>query len=100
MLPWSERVRYGSRKNGYHGGATAQETVVPLLVLAPAELTVQGYEPAVIPLPFWWDPAVAVPAPRTVAPDWSVMVPDRVAVSNWANDGTHKDRTSVASRSR
>jgi hypothetical protein len=69
VMPWSERVRYGSRKNGYHGGATPQETVVPLLVLAPAELTVQGYEPAVIPLPFWWDPAVAAPVRRAAAPE-------------------------------
>ena len=69
VMPWSERVRYGSRKNGYHGGATPQEVLVPLLVLAPAELTVQGYEPAVMPLPFWWDPAVAVPVRRTASPE-------------------------------
>ena len=38
-------------------------------------------------------------APCTMAPDGSVMVPERVAFSDWPNDGMHKERTSVPSRS-
>jgi hypothetical protein len=34
-----------------------------------------------------------------MAPEGSVMVPERVAFSDWPNDGMHKDRTSVTSRS-
>ena len=34
VMPWSEKVRYASRKNGYHGGATPQEVVVPLCVFS------------------------------------------------------------------
>ena len=33
IAPWSERVRYGMMKNGYHGGLTPQEMVVPIIVL-------------------------------------------------------------------
>ena len=29
ILPWSEGVRYAGKKNGYHGGATPQEVLVP-----------------------------------------------------------------------
>ena len=31
IVPWSERTRYGMRKNGYRGGATLQEMIVPSL---------------------------------------------------------------------
>ena len=34
IAPWSERVRYGMMKNGYHGGVTPQEMVVPIVVLS------------------------------------------------------------------
>jgi hypothetical protein len=33
IAPWSEKIRYGSKKNGYHGGLTPQEVLVPLLVM-------------------------------------------------------------------
>ena len=38
VVPWSERIRYGSRKNGYHGGISPQEVVVPMCVMARAGL--------------------------------------------------------------
>ena len=34
IVPWSERTRYGMRKNGYHGGATLQEMIVPIAVVS------------------------------------------------------------------
>jgi hypothetical protein len=33
IMAWSERVRYSSKRNGYHGGASPQEVVVPVAVL-------------------------------------------------------------------
>ena len=33
IVPWSERVYYGRQQNGYHGGATPQEMVCPLVFL-------------------------------------------------------------------
>ena len=37
IAPWSERVRYGMMKNGYHGGLTPQEMVVPIVVLSSSD---------------------------------------------------------------
>jgi hypothetical protein len=53
-LPWSERIRYGSKKNGYHGGASPQEVIVPLRVYARFGMTVPGWQPGVISPPEWW----------------------------------------------
>ena len=64
VLPWSESVRYAGRKNGYHGGATPQEVLVPLAVLWSS-----GDDPPVWTLappvqPDWWE---ALPSAATVA---------------------------------
>ena len=73
LAPWSERVRFGMKKNGYHGGATLQEVVLPLGVFALPETTahVAGWRETAPETPAWWrwrsetDP----PAPgRSAAP--------------------------------
>ncbi|HEX7379713.1 MAG TPA: BREX-2 system phosphatase PglZ, partial [Pirellulales bacterium] len=33
IAPWTEKVRFGVKKNGYHGGLNPQEMVVPIAVL-------------------------------------------------------------------
>lgn len=53
----SESVRYRSKKNGYHGGATAQEVIVPVAVLAPAEPLSEGWREAGLQRPTWWEEA-------------------------------------------
>jgi hypothetical protein len=50
----SERIRYASRKNGYHGGMSPQELVVPLVVLCPDGDVPEGYAEAPRPRPAWW----------------------------------------------
>jgi len=37
VMAWSERIRYGAKRNGYHGGASPQEVVVPIAVLSARE---------------------------------------------------------------
>lgn len=60
IAPWSERIRYGSKKSGYHGGASPQEVIVPVGVLVPTEqLEGQWQEQALRP-PTWWNPDVRV----------------------------------------
>lgn len=55
ILAWDERVRYGTKKNGYHGGGSAQEVVTPILVLTPGLAgAVEGWEEAPIDEPAWW----------------------------------------------
>jgi hypothetical protein len=70
ILPWSEGVRYAGKKNGYHGGATPQEVLVPLVVLLPAAHEVPGWTLGPPVLPEWWEEApsagpAAAPAVRT-----------------------------------
>ena len=67
LAPWSERVRFGMKKNGYHGGASPQEVVLPLGVFALPETTGQlaGWREVAPEMPAWWrwrdeaDPAAA-----------------------------------------
>lgn len=55
IVPISEKTRYtANRRLGYHGGLTAQECVVPLAVVAPALMEIEGWQmQAAIP-PDWW----------------------------------------------
>ena len=83
LAPWSERVRFGMKKNGYHGGATLQEVVLPLGIFAPPDTAskLAGWREAASEHPAWWQwrvetgaaaeperlaPSVDRPAPTTV----------------------------------
>jgi PglZ domain len=80
IAAWSEEIRFGTARNGYHGGASPREMVAPLVILADATAREPTPEPCVTrPLP-WWDgpgevrraeaaPAIApLSPPRTRAP--------------------------------
>jgi hypothetical protein len=54
IVPWSEAVRYSQKKQGYHGGATPQEVLVPLAVLVPQHRTLAGWEALPDRTPAWW----------------------------------------------
>lgn len=65
IAPWTERLRYVGRKNGYHGGLTPQEMLIPITVLAAGDLRPDGWGDAPDPTPDWWEPApppAALPA--------------------------------------
>jgi hypothetical protein len=67
IVPWSERLRYGSRKNGYHGGATPQEMLIPIGVLWSELQAPDGFGELPVELPAWWtEPMVPRPIPVTV----------------------------------
>lgn len=69
IAPWSERVRYGGKRNGYHGGASPQECVVPLAVLGWQSIVPEGYQAVPLYRPQWWQAeAPAQPVPVTVQP--------------------------------
>lgn len=62
VAPWTERVRYTTGKSaGYHGGATPQEMLVPVAVLVPRGVEVDGYQSAAPAQPQWWDEDAFVP---------------------------------------
>ena len=55
VLAVDESLRYGPLKAGYHGGASAQEVVVPVIVLLPDEATNKLDLPLLPPqAPTWW----------------------------------------------
>lgn len=69
ILPWSERLRYAAKANGYHGGASPQEVVIPLAVFASGSTVPAGWEEVAPWSPAWWDPEAlaAEPVDVTVA---------------------------------
>lgn len=76
IAPWSERVRYGSMKNGYHGGLSPQEMVVPIAVLSSTDRFPADWHEHPVDTPAWWDePAVVVATPAQPA---SVLKPKQL----------------------
>ena len=68
VLPADERIRYGGHKHGYHGGATPQEVLVPVAVVA--RVLPPGWEYRPLAVPTWWSGAPeAVPTVASVATD-------------------------------
>ena len=55
IAPWSESVRYGIKKNGYHGGVTPQEMIAPIAVLASTDDFPKNWSEQPIDTPSWWD---------------------------------------------
>jgi hypothetical protein len=76
IVPWEEGIRYGMARNGYHGGATPQEMLAPLLLLAPmSSQSGKGLSWCQFAVPAWWDepsmeagPSHDVPAERPERP--------------------------------
>lgn len=62
VMPTSDTLRYGPSKHGYHGGATPQEVLVPVVVLARSTSTPPGWGPAPDHAPSWWRGQTAVAA--------------------------------------
>ncbi len=54
IAPFSEHLRYGKKKNGYHWGVTPQEVVVPYCVMKWQHIE-KGLEAAPFYQPEWWE---------------------------------------------
>ncbi|OSM06738.1 putative alkaline phosphatase domain-containing protein [Magnetofaba australis IT-1] len=56
IAPWSEKIRYATKKYGYHGGVSPQEVVVPLAVLhSGTQTTPEDWTETTSAWPAWWD---------------------------------------------
>ena len=56
IVPATEGLRYiSAEKRGYHGGATPQEVLCPMLVLAPPGVELEGWEQMDLYPPPWWE---------------------------------------------
>ena len=72
IVPWTETIYYKRQQNGYHGGATPQEMICPLIILSDTNLaderkTHPGLYPCEYLRPEWWSsaPAASVVVDRT-----------------------------------
>lgn len=54
IAPWTERLRYRTKSNGYHGGLSPQEMIVPIAVLG-ASTPPPGWIEAPVDTPLWWE---------------------------------------------
>ncbi|MEO2032275.1 MAG: BREX-2 system phosphatase PglZ [Planctomycetaceae bacterium] len=69
IAPWTEKLRYGIKKNGYHGGVTPQEMIVPIAVLSANDTQPDGWVEAAVDLPAWWeDSAITIEEQDTPTP--------------------------------
>lgn len=55
-LAWSDKIRYGKDKRGYHGGANPQEMVVPFAIISDARADApDGWREVAAYQPPWWN---------------------------------------------
>src|SRR5690606_35626367 len=57
IVPWTEKVYYGSQQNGYHGGATPQEMVCPVILLTDKTSAYSGLARCEYAAPEGWSAA-------------------------------------------
>lgn len=68
IAPWTENLRYGTKRRGYHGGANPQEMIAPIVVLSPVEMEIEGWTEAPADHPLWWEETFAGSAPPPPEP--------------------------------
>ena len=54
VVPFVEKIYYSRQQNGYHGGATPQEMICPVVILMDKTSTYSGLYPCEYPKPDWW----------------------------------------------
>jgi hypothetical protein len=79
IVPWAETIYYKRQHNGYHGGATPQEMVAPLVILTEVDLNEQnsaypGLYACEHPKPEWWS---CIPVPTGASEQEATVVPAR-----------------------
>ena len=74
IVPWTETIHYKRKQHGYHGGATPQEMVCPLVLLTDRSSDYSELKRCAYPFPDWWSPA-PVASPVEAEPVVHVAVP-------------------------
>jgi hypothetical protein len=93
VAAWSERIRYGARRGGYHGGASLQEVLIPVAVLGAGQPP-RGWDMAPPTEPAWWrGTAEAIPA---AVPAASAVPPGRASARRRAADARQPELFATA----
>ncbi|MEW1545290.1 BREX-2 system phosphatase PglZ [Streptomyces tsukubensis] len=67
---WDTDTRYGSRRAGYHGGASLAEFVIPVMAFLPLGATPpKGWRELGSQRPAWWNAEAAGAVPQTREPE-------------------------------
>ena len=64
IAPWSEKIRFAPKKNGYHGGVSPQEVVIPLGVFSASGEVPEDWSEVDPEQPAWWARPVAEDLPE------------------------------------
>ncbi len=76
IAPWTEKLRYGIKKNGYHGGLSPQEMLAPIGVLCSSDRYPPGWAEAPVDMPSWWDATfIGKTTERHSTPDLKPVAP-------------------------
>jgi hypothetical protein len=109
IAPWTETVRYSGKKNGYHGGLSPQEMIIPITVLCAGEPFPSGWSEAPIDIPDWWDesfeaqgpidrgvlPAPDAPQAETFGPLFDFVQAHRQAPAHEVSNGPSEEAETV-----
>lgn len=100
IVPWTETIYYKRQQNGYHGGATPQEMVCPLIILSDTKLDDErnshsGLFPCEYQKPEWWSSA---PAASVIVEEPTVIVPVRTGPPTLFDKLAEEDRPSKGPR--
>jgi len=75
IVPWSEKIRYRIKKNGYHGGVTMQEMLAPMAVLSAGDNLPDGWIEPSSDTPSWWfEPVTLAKLEQSQEPDEPLVV--------------------------
>lgn len=77
VVPWSETIRYKRQQHGYHGGATPQEMVCPLIILTDKSSAYSGLTPCTWSKPDWWSPALVAVQEKVETAEPIIVTPKR-----------------------
>jgi len=80
-MPWAEQVQYGTKRNGYHGGLTPQELLVPLAVFVSGS-TGEDWPAVTFSPPDWWRHAAPIELPKAAPAPAPKRPPKQAAVDD------------------
>lgn len=85
MVAATDRIRYGSKKPGYHGGCADMEGVVPVAILLPeTETPPPGWDFIDVNAPAWW----SAPEEESLSPEKPIRRPAKPAPAKKTEDDT------------